>query len=233
MSNSKKIWIGTLVYAYLMAIPLSVYAQPCLLSSNPILGTNEVCPGSQTQYTITDDNRTDGSSYNWILAGSGGQIIGPTNGISITIQWQNLNGGPYVLSCIEHQGSCWYQNDLQITVADDLARRPFNCFSELSIPFDENCEKLILPEHLLTTGAPDCPHSFVVELSIDGTIPVPNPVGIQYLGQIITAKVVHALSGRACVSKVLLKDGSAPQIFVKMIRRFVAIRWLGILSSSF
>ncbi len=211
MSNSKKIWIGVLASAYVLAFALPAYAQPCP-QPNPILGANEVCPGSATQYTMTLDNPLP-NTFSWQLFGTGGQIIGPTNGTTITIQWQNTNGGPFLLRCTERVGMCSMENELSISVADDLVRRPFNCFGELSIPFDQNCEKLILPEHLLTTGAPDCANSFIVELSIDGDIPVPNPVGIEYLGQIITAKVIHRLSGRSCISRILLKDGSAPRLF--------------------
>jgi hypothetical protein len=211
MSKTKNRWINALAWGCLLAISLPAYTQPCPMA-NPILGANQVCPGTQTQYTMSFDNSPT-STYEWELFGSGGQIIGPTNGISITIQWQNINGGPFLLRCTERVGACSFENDLQITVADDLARRPFNCFSELSIPFDEYCEKLILPEHLLTAGAPECANSFVVELSIDGNIPVPNPVGIEYLGQIITARVIHTASGQSCVSRVLLKDGSAPRIY--------------------
>ncbi|NND30954.1 MAG: hypothetical protein HKN76_00090, partial [Saprospiraceae bacterium] len=208
MSQIKKIWIGILVCAGMLGTSPMLYAQPCP-PPNPILGSNQVCPGSQTSYTMTVDNRPT-STYTWELFGTGGSIVGATNGVTVSVDWQNANGGPYLLRCTEQVGSCFYQNDLMVTIADDLARRPFNCFSELSIPFDQNCEKLILPEHLLTGGAPDCANSFTVSLSLNEQVAVPNPVGIEYLGQIITATVTHIASGRTCISHVLLKDGTAP-----------------------
>lgn len=213
MSTNKKIWIVTTVCAYMVVMTLSVFGQPCPLADNPILGPNEVCPGSQAQYTVTNDN-SGTSTYQWTL-GAGGQIIGPTTGPTITVQWQDVNGGPFTIDYVETNIStkCTYPNQVLINVADDIARRPFNCFSELSIPFDENCEKLILPEHLLTYGAPDCANSFEVRLFVDDDIPVANPVGIQYLGQVITAHVIHPPTGRTCVSRILFKDGTAPELF--------------------
>lgn len=213
MSTNKKIWIVATVCAYLLGMSLPVFAQPCPLADNPILGPDEVCPGTQAQYTITNDNSTT-STYMWTLSG-GGQIIGPASGTSINIQWQDFNGGPFLVEYTERDIStgCTYPNSLQVSVADDIARRPFNCFSELSIPFDENCEKIILPEHLLTYGAPDCANSFEVKLFIDDDIPIANPVGIEHLGQVISAHVIHPPSGRTCISKVLLKDGTPPELF--------------------
>ncbi len=210
MSNSKKLRKSLLRQVYLLLLSAGLYAQPCP-QPNPIIGSPLVCPGSQTVYQVTTDNSPT-STYQWEIFGTGGQIVGPTNGTSVTIDWQSSNGGPYTLRCTETIGMCFMQNEAQITIADDLARHPFNCFSEISIPLDQNCEKLILPEHLLSTGAPECDNSFIIELSINGDIQVPNPVTIEYIGQIITAKVIHPASGRSCESLITFKDGSIPRL---------------------
>jgi len=210
MSESIKIWIGIWAFACCLSLSFDLHAQPCPIA-NPIQGLNEVCPGSQTQYTMSVDNRPT-STFLWELFGVGGTIAGATNGVTIAIDWEDENGGPYLLRCTEQIGMCYFQNEMMITVADDLARGRFNCFSEISIPFDENCEKLVLPDHLLSSGAPSCDNSFVVELYTAGGVAVPNPVGIQFLGEIITGRVIHVRSGAACESKILFKDGTRPTI---------------------
>lgn len=208
MSQLKRIVSRLVAAVAMMCLSLSVYAQPCP-PVNPVLGPDLVCPGSQTVYTVSLDNSPT-STYTWTLFGTGGQILGSNTGTSVTIEWMNDNGGPYTLRCTEQVMNCLMFNDLDITIADDVARGRFNCFSEISIPLDHQCEKLIEPSHLLTTGAPACDNSFRVELSINGDIPVPNPVTEDYIGQIISAEVIHNASGRSCVSLVTVKDGSAP-----------------------
>ncbi len=206
MSNSIKHWVKVLATGGLVG--MSFLASGQCPDPNPIAGANEVCPGSSADYAVVDNSPI--SSYLWELLDGGGVIVGPTNTASITIDWQDVNGGPFTLRLTEQVGQCLYQNDLEVYVADDIARYPFNCYSEINIPIDNQCQKLILPQHLLTNGVPDCPNTFEIELSIDGDIPVPNPVTIEYLGQIITAKVIHRESGRACESLVTLKDATGP-----------------------
>ncbi|MDH3244234.1 MAG: hypothetical protein OEM26_06435, partial [Saprospiraceae bacterium] len=208
MSSAAKYWLVVLGLSSLSLIGQKAYGQ--CPDPNPILGASHVCPGSVTDCILTFDNSPD-NQYTWELSG-GGEIIGPTNKPWITIAWQDTNEGPFTIKCTERRGLCYRENFMTVHVADDLIRYPFNCFSEISISFDENCEKLIDPGHLLTNGAPDCPLAFRVELSIDGDIPVPNPVPMEYINEVITAQVIHNETGRACISLVTLKDGTNPVI---------------------
>ncbi|MDH3649747.1 MAG: T9SS type A sorting domain-containing protein [Saprospiraceae bacterium] len=208
MSSAAKKWLVVLGISSLSLMGLNAFGQ--CPDPNPILGASHVCPGSISDCILTFDNSAE-NQYTWELSG-GGEIMGPTNKASITIAWQATNDGPFTIKCTERSGQCYRENFMTVHVADDLIRYPFNCFSEINIPFDENCQKLIEPGHLLTNGAPDCPLAFRVELSIDGEIPISNPVTIEYIDQVITAQVIHIETGRACISLVTLKDGTNPVI---------------------
>ncbi|NND07658.1 MAG: hypothetical protein HKN87_14880 [Saprospiraceae bacterium] len=178
---------------------------------NAILGADEVCPGAQVVYSVTPDMDLS-ATYNWQLLSGGGQFVGATNGTSVTIDWQSQNGGPFTLRVTIELATCMRFFELDVDVADDFIRYPFNCFAEVNIPLDNNCEKLIEPQHLLTSGVPDCPGTYQVNLSIDGNIPIPNPVTIAYANQIITATISHPPSGRSCVTLVNLTDATEPTL---------------------
>ncbi len=186
-----------------------LFGQGCPLL-NPIQGPGLVCPGVQVVYSVTTDN-SPANSYEWTLLDGGGVVIGSNTGTTFTVLWQSVNGGPFTILMEEtNQMLCTQGNVLDVTVADDIARYPFNCFSEVNIPLDNNCEKLILPEHLLTSGVPDCDNTFEITLTLDGDVVVPNPVNESYVGEIITATITHPESGRSCSSLITLKDGTAP-----------------------
>ncbi len=209
MSNTAKIgWVFGLLY-WMVGVSVAL-GQPCP-NPNPILGSNLVCPASQEVYSLTTDN-SPASTYVWELLNGGGTIVSGTTTFMITIDWSDMNGGPYTLRCTEQVGACFYQNELVINVADDVARYPFNCFSEVNIPYELNCEKLVLPEHVLASGRPDCDNSFELRLTVGDDVEIENPVGIAYLNQVVSATVIHVASGRACTSRITLKDGSAPQL---------------------
>ncbi len=205
MSTSIKNWLRVLAVGWLVGLSAVAHSQPL----NPIVGPDLVCPGSQVTYQLT--NIISGNTFLWTLPSGGGTIIGSQTDTMVTIQWQQSNGGPFTLLMTESDMMLGTQgNVLAVTVADDIARYPFNCLSEVNIPMDNNCEKLIEPQHLLTSGVPDCANSFEISLTLNGDIPVPNPITEAYIDEIITATIRHPESGRECSTLITLKDGNPP-----------------------
>jgi subtilisin-like proprotein convertase family protein len=86
-------------------------------ATNPIVGSNMVCPQAITAYTITND-LTPGNTYTWSLA-SGGTIISSHLGPDITVEWNASLGGPHELSVIETgPNGCDTINRLYVSIVD-------------------------------------------------------------------------------------------------------------------
>ncbi len=207
MSKTAKKW--SICLTIFMTLLMAGLVRGQCPMDNAIVGANEVCPGSQTVYSVTMDVDPL-ATYSWQLLNGGGQFVGPTTGVTATIDWQAQNGGPFTIRVTIQLPTCTRFFELAVEVADDFVRYPFNCFGEVNIPLDNNCEKLIEPQHLLTSGIPDCPGTYQVSLSIDDNIPIPNPVTIEYADQIITATITHPPTGRSCVSLINLTDATEP-----------------------
>ncbi len=176
--------------------------------ANPILGSNTVCPGSEVEFTTTFDN-TAANSYAWEVS-NGGEIVGSSTSHIVTVRWDESNGGPFTVMLTERNGSCFFENTLDVSIADDVARGPINCFQQVNSPFDENCEKLITPELLLSSGELACADGFEITLTVDGLTFVPNPVPMSYAGEIIVATLIHRASQQKCKSYITLTDGTRP-----------------------
>ncbi|MBX2817140.1 MAG: T9SS type A sorting domain-containing protein, partial [Saprospiraceae bacterium] len=208
MPGSKYI-LGTLFCLGMVFIGPTAGQAQCP-TANPILASAEVCPGTLQELSVTFD-RSATSTYAWEVV-EGGSIVGSAQGASVSIQWDSNNGGPYEVKLTERQGNCFYENLMEVSIADDLARARFNCFGDINIPFDQNCEKLITPSMLMSSGPLACPDAFDVTLTIDGTNLVPNPVPLSYAGIQLIATVVHRESRRSCQTYVTLQDGTKPQL---------------------
>ena len=208
MPVSNKIWLGFGVAMSFMLISQQGFGQ--CPEANPILGSNTVCPGSEMEFTTTFDNSAT-NTYQWEISG-GAEIMGSSTSPTLSVRWQDANGGPYEVKLIERNGPCTFENTMETSVADDIARGPVNCIQEVNMPFDDNCEKLITPGLLLTTGEPVCAGGFDVTLTVDGLTFVDNPVPISYAGQVIIATVIHKDSDQKCTSYITLQDGTNPQL---------------------
>jgi hypothetical protein len=175
-----------------------------------ILGDTYVCPGQTVTYTIGSTNPN--SVYQWILQNGGGVILSQT-ATTITIQWQNSPGGPFSLALQEtgctNTCSAYAFAPVFVQGVEALA-----CNDHVQISLDTFCLAHVLSGMILE-GEDDDNNNYLVELYDAFGNLIPNAtLTSEYLGQLITAKVVNECQGNnnSCWGTITLEDKIAPTI---------------------
>jgi PKD repeat protein len=85
---------------------------------NPIVGNATPCPNGLEIYSVTNINPQ--SIYTWALS-SGGTIVTAATGTTIALQWNNMAGGPHLLTMTETNGGCSRVNSLIVNITPTQA----------------------------------------------------------------------------------------------------------------
>ena len=182
--------------------PARHYSQP------KIYGLNAACKGSLQSYH-TDP--IPGATYLWTLD-AGGTIVGATNTPTIDIQWDNVAGGPFHIGVTVHSpNGCLEPASYTVTVGDQPAME-VNCRSFIQVSLDSSGKAVIRPEGLLQGSGYDY-NSFAVMLTDASGQPIAgNVLTCDYVGQMVTAKVINTCSGNSCWAKITVEDKLPPII---------------------
>ena len=180
----------------------------CLPPHPSIAGEGYVCPGELTTYVLTSPYNP-ANTYNWAIQGGGGAIIENTDS-TITVQWADVPGGPYVVWLTETAGpGCSGEADLPVYIEGltDLA-----CNDHINLSLDSTCSFQVL-SGIILEGEAEGNNTFEVILTDeDGNI-IPNAtVTGEHIGQLITVKVMSRCNGQSCWGTLTVEDKIPPVI---------------------
>ena len=82
------------------------------------------------------------------------------------------------------------------------------CNDMVNYSIDENCEGLITVDMIMEGDFVD--EFYVITLVNAGGQPVPNPIGQQYIGEILTATVLDICTGNSCTGNIRIEDKLPP-----------------------
>ena len=165
-------------------------------------------PGSLHTYYV--DGLLGCDEYEWTLSG-GGSIVGPDDRNYVTIQWDNVEGGPYTLQLTPECGAyCLAPVIENINVGSGGGS--MSCHGHVNISLNHDCNTYVDVQTFLTTDIPD---GVVYQLMLldDYNNLIPNNfITEDYLWEDLTAKVIDPCNGNSCWSTVTVEDKMAPAI---------------------
>jgi uncharacterized repeat protein (TIGR01451 family) len=180
----------------------------CQYLSSGIDGSNGACIGSTESYSIANANPAN--VYSWSLA-QGGNIVGPTTGTSIEVQWGNTFGVPYDL-VIQESGpdTCYSPVFFEVTLGTDAGA--LACNGNINASLDVNCELVVTPEMLLTQGLdPNAFYNVMVKDEYDNLIPNATLTG-DHIGGVFYGKAIDMCGNNSCWSTITVEDKMPPTI---------------------
>ena len=193
---------------------------PCNNEIIIVDGEFSLCEGTTETYTVT--NPTPGETYEFELE-EGGTIIGSTT-TSVTIEWDNVTGGPYGLTVTNtstgpFNGNLGNDNCQSPTLVGGVgvtvgqADGPMTCIGDVNISLSQNCELLVRPQTVAAGPLdPSAPYSIMLTMP-DGTVIPNNLLTEEHIGVEVTAKLIEGCGGNSCWSTITVEDKLGPELY--------------------
>ncbi len=181
------------------------YNRPTISSES---GLSAVCSGSIHTYRVSDLQGC--TNYTWSLSG-GGTILGPNNQSEVTVQWDNVIGGPYTLRVTPNCGLyCLAPVDEDIMIGNGGG--VMSCLSTVNISLNFDCAATVDADVFLTSPVPMGTVYQLMILDKHNKVVPNNYLTEEYLWETLTAKVVDPCNGNSCWSTLVVEDKMAPAI---------------------
>ncbi len=188
--------------------PMTFTITICYQMTPKILGDAYVCPGEIETYSVQNPNPN--STYTWTLQNGGGVILSQTP-TTITIQWPDNPGGPFVIQLQEKGCSnvCSGFDFLPVFVQGNEA---IACNDHVQISLNEDCEAQVNSSMILEGENEDNDTYFVQLTDPFGNI-IPDAVlTADNIGQLIQAMVLNECNGQSCWGTISVEDKILPVI---------------------
>ncbi|MBK9105729.1 MAG: proprotein convertase P-domain-containing protein [Saprospiraceae bacterium] len=173
-----------------------------------IQGDAYVCPGEIETYFI--DNYNPNSTYTWTLQNGGG-VITADNGSSITVDWQDTPGGPFIIQ-VDEAGcgdACHAYDFFPVYVQGVEA---ISCNDHVQISLNENCVAEVLSGMILEGETEGNDNYFVQLTDAFGNIIPDATLTVDQIGQTVTAMVLNECNGQSCLGTISVEDKIKPVI---------------------
>jgi uncharacterized repeat protein (TIGR01451 family) len=185
--------------------PACSYNRPVISSPT---GLSAVCTTSIHQYTVSGLGAC--TQFEWTLSG-GGSIVGANDQTTVTVEWDNTSGGPYVLQLTPLCGSyCLAPVIEEISVGQGGG--VMSCLTQVNVSLNNDCTSSVDADVFLTSPIPFGTVYQLMLLDHHGNVIPNNFLTEEYLWESLTAKVVDPCSGNSCWSTLTVEDKMAPAI---------------------
>ena len=184
-------------------IGTAVSAQ-CTDPTPEILGDFSVCGGEIVTYSV--DTFTLGNAYDYALDG-GGTIVSVADG-DVTIQFDEDEGGPFILTLTESIDTCAGSTFALINIEGDAV---LVCNDNLNISLASSCTLELTPDIILEN--PQFPDdSYEISVVDEDGNEIGNMLDVTHLDQTLEVTVTHICTGNKCWGDIILEDKLAPEI---------------------
>lgn len=172
-----------------------------------INGERSLCGGSEATYTVSGPT----GQYMWELT-SGGTITSSPQGSSVSIQWDDVTGGPHELTVrSQDPNTCIAPSSIDVNLGE--GGQTMSCYGSLNISLNQNCAIEVQPQTI--SSIPVNPNAGFSVMLLDGGEVIPgNTLTDLHIGKAISAKLIDGCGNNSCWTTIQVEDKIAPVVQV-------------------